>query len=664
MTMIISLCLTLLLSRVGASPTFSMAGASIASRSELNAAIDTGTNKKMGFLSMANYNSVHTMLSQSVQPMVYTNTQQLYDAVSNGTVIGGMMSGIPDRSKFTVFSTNLVSPRAFQMMPGSESRHLMEAVDAAVVRTHNDGAIGIAEKANPPFEAVEIHTCKSDDVSKVPFPEASVATGLLKNVLDTRKLRILAYGLRDDKPDWHHDGNYKVSPATGFWPDYVRAFMVKFRAAYGQDIQLERVWMKSGGTASVLNGSIHMTEPYYIYENLYSNRVKKWSHDFSCMVLGYEQRFFTLKSLVVTDAGNGTATCSQQLASCVSTMQGSHINSRLKLNQMLDSGTNKKMGFLSMANYNSVHTMLSSSVEPVIYTSTQQLEDAVYNGSLIAGKISGVPDVSKFSLFSTDLMSPRAFQMSPGPDSRHLMEAVDAAVVRTHNDGAIGTVERANPPFQAVEIHTCKSDDLSKVPFPNASVATGLLKNVLDTRKLRMLAFGLPDDKPDWKQDGNYKVSPATGFWPDYVRAFMVKFRAAYGQDIQLERVWMKGGTALVLNGSIHMTEPYYIYENLYNNRVKKWSHDFSCVVMGYEQSFFSKKPALSFDGATCELQLEGCQKAAAGAAATAAAATTPTPTGNGAKNTSSPTTDAALHNTLTIFTTVFVLLMTNAWAS
>merc|ERR1712176_1436575 len=87
-----------------------------------------------------------------------------------------------------------------------------------------------------------------------------------------------------------------------------------FREAYGDDIVLECVWMKAGGTDSVLNGTIHMTEPYYIYENLWNDRLKKWSHEFSCVVLGYEQQFFTRRAqLDFSDAG---ATCEEQLAAC------------------------------------------------------------------------------------------------------------------------------------------------------------------------------------------------------------------------------------------------------------------------------------------------------------------------------------------------------------
>ena len=59
---------------------------------------------------------------------------------------------------------------------------------------------------------------------------------------------------------------------------------------------LERVWMLGeGGSNMVLNGSIHMTEPYYIYEAVAFEKPTKWSFDFSCIVMGYEQTYFTLK---------------------------------------------------------------------------------------------------------------------------------------------------------------------------------------------------------------------------------------------------------------------------------------------------------------------------------------------------------------------------------
>ena len=119
-----------------------------------------------------------------------------------------------------------------------------------------------------------------------------------------------------------------------------------------------------------------------------------------------------------------------------------------------------------------------------------------------------------------------------------------------------------------------------------------MLKEILDTKVIKLLAYGTPDTKPDWGEDGNYQVEPPTGFWPDYVHFFMEQIHAQYGSDIQLERVWMTGedGTNMVLNGTIHMTEPYYIYESVEFDLPKKWQFEFSCIVMGYEQTYFTNK--------------------------------------------------------------------------
>ena len=45
-----------------------------------------------------------------------------------------------------------------------------------------------------PFQAQYVQNCYTGDKEKIPFPPASEATGLLKNILDTRTIKILAYG--------------------------------------------------------------------------------------------------------------------------------------------------------------------------------------------------------------------------------------------------------------------------------------------------------------------------------------------------------------------------------------------------------------------------------------------------------------------------------------
>ena len=44
------------------------------------------------------------------------------------------------------------------------------------------------------FQAQYVQNCYTGDNEKLPFPPANEATGLLKDILDQRKIKILAYG--------------------------------------------------------------------------------------------------------------------------------------------------------------------------------------------------------------------------------------------------------------------------------------------------------------------------------------------------------------------------------------------------------------------------------------------------------------------------------------
>ena len=93
---------------------------------------------------------------------------------------------------------------------------------------------------------------------------------------------------------------------------------------------------------------------------------------------------------------------------------------------------------------------------------------------IFAGLVSGVPGngPAEFNVFPSQVISPRAFQMKQGDDSKDFLQglwsvnwyifvhllysdlciysvlAVDAAVVRTQIDGEVLQAERDNPPFQ------------------------------------------------------------------------------------------------------------------------------------------------------------------------------------------------------------------------
>ena len=92
---------------------------------------------------------------------------------------------------------------------------------------------------------------------------------------------------------------------------------------------------------------------------------------------------------------------------------------------------------------------------------------------IFAGLVSGVPGngPAEFNVFPSQVISPHAFQMKQGDDSKDFLQglwlvklvhfytftlfwikysvlAVDAAVVRTQIDGEVLQAERDNPPFQ------------------------------------------------------------------------------------------------------------------------------------------------------------------------------------------------------------------------
>ena len=71
---------------------------------------------------------------------------------------------------------------------------------------------------------------------------------------------------------------------------------------------------------------------------------------------------------------------------------------------------------------------------------------------MFPGLVSGLPDseVGIFNTFPSEVISPRAFQMKQGDDSRDLLKAVDAAIVRTQNSGQLLQAEQNNPPFQVI----------------------------------------------------------------------------------------------------------------------------------------------------------------------------------------------------------------------
>jgi hypothetical protein len=70
---------------------------------------------------------------------------------------------------------------------------VLEAIDAAIVRTLAEGADAIAARANPPFDFISVHTCQTNVVSRFPFPTPQ-SGDRLANAAARGYLRIAALG--------------------------------------------------------------------------------------------------------------------------------------------------------------------------------------------------------------------------------------------------------------------------------------------------------------------------------------------------------------------------------------------------------------------------------------------------------------------------------------
>lgn len=259
--------------------------ADILTLSQLSSAISTGANKKVGFLSQGNYETVHDVLPNNTDVVIVGHSNDLEDMVANGTLLAGLVSGVPTAGRFVTFSSTLISPRAMFVKASLE-----EHIDAAIVRVLSKGLPQTFAAANPPFEMVTVFSCKGVPAS-FPFPTQTITT----------PVKIGALG----PSNWGSDGNYLATPPTGYWPDYYNAIEAEFRAVYG--VGFERVWYSSSADvmAALANGTIDATEPYWTVDSFYQGRGRKHLFEMSCITMGYDSTFFTRLTATQSDNNDG-----------------------------------------------------------------------------------------------------------------------------------------------------------------------------------------------------------------------------------------------------------------------------------------------------------------------------------------------------------------------
>lgn len=98
----------------------------VESLAELYDAIEAGPNRKVGFLSLGNFQAVKNTLPTNVQPVVVGSLDQLSALVNNGTLMAGLMTQVPPTG-FHQFSSGVISPQALFLAPNA-SRLLVQAI--------------------------------------------------------------------------------------------------------------------------------------------------------------------------------------------------------------------------------------------------------------------------------------------------------------------------------------------------------------------------------------------------------------------------------------------------------------------------------------------------------------------------------------------------------
>ena len=264
--------------------------------SELYDFLSEKTAPKVGFLSQGNFDSVQHLLPDTAQPVIFNHVDDLLEDTRKSPVHASLVSGFLgyDMTGLVAFSSTLVSARA--MFTAEPADTLRLALDAAIVRALHENADRTAAANNAPFDFVAVHTCRTDEVDRFPFP-APVAGDRLQQAIDRGYLRVASLG----PYDWGQDGDYTQDPPTGFWPEFYTAVEMHFRSATG--VGFQRVWAPSSTETMnlLLTGDADAPEPYWTVDAYHEEIPRLHGFIHSCTTLGYDSTFLVAEQDALRD---------------------------------------------------------------------------------------------------------------------------------------------------------------------------------------------------------------------------------------------------------------------------------------------------------------------------------------------------------------------------
>jgi len=298
-------------------------GAEIMSVNDLNEAFDDVPSLKVGFLSRGNYESIQSVLPREtanggkLEVVLFASLEELETAVLEGDVVAGLATSKPANGDrlLNEFGAGLITPRASFFGGDANSKTMMQAIDAAIVRVIAKGTYQQIEakyfKSNG-YESVAALTCSpTPDFFPFPVMVNETDTSMLKDMFDSGVLKVGSLGKLDavtgatGPAQWGYQGDYSANPPTGFWPEYEAAIFDELFTAYpaasnGDPITVTRVWNASsvGVMDAVSDGGAHMTAPYWTVPAFYNDVTRHYDLSMGCTTLGTEQWFFTKREMI------------------------------------------------------------------------------------------------------------------------------------------------------------------------------------------------------------------------------------------------------------------------------------------------------------------------------------------------------------------------------
>ena len=192
------------------------------------------------------------------------------------------------------------------------------------------------------------------------------------------------------------------------------------------------------------------------------------------------------------------------------------------------------------------------------------------------------------------IVSPQAMLLAPdyhalsapyglrNTSSQHLFDALNAAIAELQFQGDDETIFKRNNRTDIVRAYSCRQD--SQLPVLNRNQTTGYLREILDTKTIKIGSLG----PFDWGvHDGNYLASTSIGIYPQLLDEIVNKLGklkgsdgTVYGADLKLNRTFYPDAYLLfkaLLDGKVHATDVFLLIDAAYRGTNETCTNSSEC---------------------------------------------------------------------------------------